>query len=155
VTELNEAGLQAAAAEMGDDDGEGYHDRAAGVIQAYFEHAEVDTKKRLHPTDRSKHLSGHTVKFVVGGVEGYLTMNDFYDGSPGEIFLHGIGKEGSTVSGLLDLVAILISVALQYGVPLKQITKFMKGMNFEPKDEYFTSIPDLLANYLEERYGEK
>lgn len=161
MSDLNEAGLSAAEATIlnglpgGPTTRELKQAMARQVIEAYFEHAEIDTKQRLHPTDRSKHLAGHTIKFVVGGVEGYITTNTFPDGSLGEIFLHGVGKEGSTVTGLMDLVAILISVALQYGVPLTQITKFMKGMNFEPKDEYYSSIPDYIGNYLEDRYAQE
>lgn len=158
MADLNEAGLSAAEAyvmNMPHNRGPTISSQVAReVLEAYFEHAEIDTKERLHPTDRSKHISGHTVKFVVGGIEGYITMNDFHDGRPGEIFLHGVGKAGSTVTGLMDLVAILLSVSLQYGVPLQQMTKFMKGMNFEPRDENYSSIPDFIGRYLEERYGQ-
>lgn len=162
MVDLNEAGLSAAEAVLINQIGslppgttrEDTPRIARETIESYFEHAEIGTKRRLHPTDRSKYLSGHTVKFVVGGVEGYITMNDFHDGRPGEIFLHGIGKAGSTVTGLMDLVAILISVALQYGVPLPQLTKFMVGMDFEPRDEEYSSIPDFIGRYLEERYGQ-
>lgn len=157
MADLNEAGLSAAEAALMNNVTL-YRDTAPkvakAVIESYFEHAEVDTRQRLHPTDRSKYLSGHTAKFIVGGFEGYITMNDFPDGRPGEIFLHGIGKDGTLATGLMDLVAVLISIALQYGVPLHQITKFMVGMDFEPKDEQYSSIPDFLGRYLEERYGQ-
>lgn len=160
MTKLNEAGLSAAREALNRGNPGSRHiseggdmDWAEAVVEAYFEQAEIDTKERLHPTDRSKHLEGYTTKFIVGGVEGYITLNDFHDGRLGEIFLHGVGKEGSTVTGLMDLVAILISVSLQYGVPLPQLTKFMKGMNFEPKDRDYSSIPDYIGHYLEGRYG--
>lgn len=148
MAELNEEGLEAAQTVSSYP-----NSTTQDVIEAYFENAKVDTKRRLHPVDRDAHLEGHTLKFVVGGVEGYLTMNAFPDGQLGEVFIHGVGKQGSTVTGLMDLVAILISVALQYGVPLLQITKFMKGMKFEPRDEYYDSIPDYIGNYLEDRYA--
>ena len=150
---LNEAGLQAAAEAMGNDDGEGYHNNAAAVIEAYFEHAEIDTRRRLHPADRSEHLEGHTKKFEIGGIEGYITVNCFPNGQPGEIFFHGVGKEGSTVRGFMELAAIFMSVGLQYGVPLEQFTKFMVGMDFEPKDSEYSSIPDHIGRYLRKRYG--
>lgn len=164
MAKLNEAGLSAAEAyvmNMRHSRGTGISSQVAReILESYFEHAEVDTKKRLHPEGRHEHLEGWTHKFVVGNVEGYITTNSFPDGSPGEVFLHGIGKQGSTVMGLMDLVAILISVALQYGVPLKQITKFMIGMDFEPKgttDNWTipeaSSLPDYIARYLEEQYG--
>ena len=61
-----------------------------------------------------------THKFNVGGHEGYLTIGLYEDGTPGEIFLR-MAKEGSTISGLMDSFATAISLALQYGVPLKDL----------------------------------
>ena len=59
-----------------------------------------------------------THKFSIGGHEGYITVGMFEDGSPGEIFIT-MAKEGSTISGLMDSMAVAISLTLQYGVPLK------------------------------------
>lgn len=70
-------------------------------------------------------------KFSVGGNEGYLHIGQFADGTPGELFIR-ISKQGSTISGLLDGLGILTSMALQYGVPLSAIVSKMAGTRFEP-----------------------
>jgi ribonucleoside-diphosphate reductase alpha chain len=72
-----------------------------------------------------------THKFSIAGHEGYLTVGMFDDGSPGEIFLV-MAKEGSTISGLMDAFATSISLALQYGVPLKALIDKFSHMRFEP-----------------------
>ena len=72
-----------------------------------------------------------THKFAVGEQEGYLTVGLYEDGTPGEIFVK-IAKEGSTVSGLMDTVALLTSVSLQYGVPLEDLARKLKNTRFEP-----------------------
>src|SRR5688500_3398119 len=72
-----------------------------------------------------------THKFNVGGHEGYLTIGMYEDGTPGEIFLR-MSKEGSTISGLMDSFATAISLALQYGVPLKDLVNKFSHLRFEP-----------------------
>lgn len=72
-----------------------------------------------------------THKFTVAGHEGYLTVGMYEDGSPGEIFLV-MAKEGSVVSGLMDSYATAISMALQYGVPLKVLIDKFSHTRFEP-----------------------
>lgn len=72
-----------------------------------------------------------THKFSVGGHEGYITVGMFEDGSPGEIFLV-MSKEGTVVSGLMDSFATAISMALQYGVPLKVLIDKFSHTRFEP-----------------------
>jgi ribonucleoside-diphosphate reductase alpha chain len=66
----------------------------------------------------------------VGEQEGYLTVGLYEDGRPGEIFVK-IAKEGSTVSGLMDTVALLTSVSMQYGVPLEDLARKLKNTRFE------------------------
>src|SRR5215470_589612 len=72
-----------------------------------------------------------THKFSVGGHEGYLTVGLYNDGLPGEIFIT-MAKEGSTVSGLMDSFATAVSLALQYGVPLKVLCDKFSHTRFEP-----------------------
>jgi ribonucleoside-diphosphate reductase alpha chain len=72
-----------------------------------------------------------THKFSIAGHEGYITVGMFEDGTPGEIFLV-MAKEGSTISGLMDAFATSISLALQYGVPLKALIDKFSHMRFEP-----------------------
>ena len=79
-------------------------------------------------------------KFSIGGHEGYIHVGLYEDGSPGEVFLR-MNKEGSVISGLMDSVAILTSVALQYGVPLESLVNKFSHVRFEPSG--FTSNSDI------------
>jgi len=72
-----------------------------------------------------------THKFSISGHEGYITVGLYEDGTPGEIFIT-MSKEGSTISGLMDGFATAISLALQYGVPLKVLVDKFSHMRFEP-----------------------
>ena len=78
--------------------------------------------------------------FSVGGQEGYLTVGLYADGVPGEIFIT-MSKEGSTVSGLMDCFATAVSLALQYGVPLKVLCQKFSHTRFEPSG--FTGNPQI------------
>jgi ribonucleoside-diphosphate reductase alpha chain len=95
-----------------------------------------------------------THKFSVGGHEGYLTVGLYDDGMPGEIFIT-MAKEGSTVSGLMDSFATAVSLALQYGVPLKVLCDKFSHTRFEPsgwssKREigYAKSLMDYIFRWL-------
>jgi ribonucleoside-diphosphate reductase alpha chain len=81
-----------------------------------------------------------THKFSVAGHEGYITVGMYPDGTPGEIFIT-MSKEGSTLSGLMDAFATAISLALQYGVPLKVLVDKFSHMRFEPSG--YTNNPDI------------
>jgi ribonucleoside-diphosphate reductase alpha chain len=72
-----------------------------------------------------------THKFDVGGHEGYITVGLYPDGSPGEVFIT-MAKEGSTIGGLMDTIATLVSVALQYGVPVDSLVRKFEHVRFEP-----------------------
>ncbi len=72
-----------------------------------------------------------THKFDVAGHEGYITVGLYDDGSPGEVFIT-MAKEGSTIGGLMDTVATLVSVALQYGVPVESLVRKFEHVRFEP-----------------------
>ncbi len=81
-----------------------------------------------------------THKFSIGGHEGYMTVGMYDDGSPGELFVV-MAKEGSVVSGLMDSFATSISMALQYGVPLRVLCDKFSHTRFEPSG--FTGNPDI------------
>ncbi|MCH8814440.1 MAG: vitamin B12-dependent ribonucleotide reductase [Chloroflexi bacterium] len=72
-----------------------------------------------------------THKFAIEGHEGYITAGLYDDGKPGEIWLT-MAKEGSTLSGMMDAFATSISLALQYGVPLRDLVNKFSHMRFEP-----------------------
>ena len=74
-----------------------------------------------------------THKFSIAGHEGYITAGKYEDGSVGEIFLTDIGKEGSTMRGLMNAFATAISIGLQYGVPLEVFVRKFSYMRFEPE----------------------
>jgi ribonucleoside-diphosphate reductase alpha chain len=95
-----------------------------------------------------------THKFSVGAHEGYLTVGLYEEGQPGEIFIT-MAKEGSTVSGLMDSFATAVSLALQYGVPLKVLCDKFSHMRFEPSGwtnnpeiRYAKSIMDYIFRWL-------
>ncbi len=99
-----------------------------------------------------------THKFRVGEQEGYVTVGLYDDGSPGEIFVN-ISKEGSTIRGLMDSVAVLTSVALQYGVPLQNLVEKFRGVHFEPagltgdpRIPTASSLVDYIFRWLEVRF---
>jgi len=81
-----------------------------------------------------------THKFSIAGHEGYLTVGQYPDGSPGEIFVR-MAKEGSVVCGLMDAFATMTSLALQYGVPLEVLVAKFSHTRFEPSG--FTTNPDI------------
>jgi ribonucleoside-diphosphate reductase alpha chain len=81
-----------------------------------------------------------THKFDIAGHEGYITVGMYEDEQPGEIFIT-MSKEGSTISGLMDSFATAISMALQYGVPLRVLVDKFSHMRFEPSG--FTKNPDI------------
>jgi ribonucleoside-diphosphate reductase alpha chain len=96
----------------------------------------------LHPIRRKlpDERRALTHKFSINGHEGYITVGLYDDGQPGEIFLT-MAKEGSTISGLMDAFATSISLALQYGVPLKALVDKFTHMRYEPSG--FTKNPEI------------
>jgi ribonucleoside-diphosphate reductase alpha chain len=103
---------------------------------------------------------GLTHKFSVGGHDGYLTVGLYDDGTPGEIFLV-MAKEGSVVSGLVNVFSTSVSMALQYGVPLSVLCDKFSHTRFEPSG--FTgnpeipmaaSITDYVFRWLRGRFGD-
>lgn len=81
-----------------------------------------------------------THKFEVAQHEGYITVGFYDDGRPGEVFIK-IAKHGSTISGLLDTIAVLTSLALQYGVPIEVLARKFEFTRFEPAG--WTKNPEL------------
>ncbi len=94
-----------------------------------------------------------TFSFHVADSHGYMTVGEYEDGSPGEIFV-SIAKQGSTLRGIMDAFAISMSHGLQYGVPLKSYVKSFTSMSFAPAG--ITDDPDIrtassLVDYLSRR----
>ncbi len=83
-------------------------------------------RRKLPPVRNSR-----TYKFQIADLEGYFTVGEYDDGTPGELFI-SVSKQGSTLSGLMDSFAISVSHGLQFGVPLKSYVKTMRGTSFAP-----------------------
>jgi len=75
--------------------------------------------------------TSRTYKFQIADLEGYFTVGEYEDGTPGELFI-SVSKQGSTLSGLMDSFAISVSHGLQFGVPLKSYVKTLRGTSFAP-----------------------
>ena len=102
-----------------------------------------------------------THKFSIAGHEGYITAGKYEDGSVGEIFLTDIGKEGSTLRGMMNAFATAISIGLQYGVPLETFVKKFSYMRFDPEGitgnpeiPFAKSMPDYIMRWLASRFIE-
>jgi ribonucleoside-diphosphate reductase alpha chain len=125
---------------------------AAAVSKAL---AEAGPKRKRMPRERQS----ITHKFSIGGHEGYITAGMYEDGSVGEIFLTDIGKEGSTLRGMMNSFATAISIALQYGVPLETLVQKFSYMRFEPEGitgnpeiPFAKSMPDYIMRWLASRF---
>jgi ribonucleoside-diphosphate reductase alpha chain len=100
-----------------------------------------------------------THKFSIAGHEGYITAGMYEDGTVGEIFLTDIGKEGSTLRGMMNAFATGISIALQYGVPLETLVRKYSYMRFDPEGAttnpeipFAKSMPDYIMRWLCSRF---
>ena len=118
-------------------------------------HADGPPAVRRRLPDERHSLTHH---FSVGGQEGYVTVGLYEDGLPGELFIR-MAKEGSTVSGLMDSFATAVSLALQYGVPMRVLCDKFSHTRFEPsgwsgnpKIGYAKSLTDYLFRWLELRF---
>jgi ribonucleoside-diphosphate reductase alpha chain len=117
--------------------------------------AQAPPKRRRMPRERQS----ITHKFSIGGHEGYITAGMYDDGTVGEIFLTDIGKEGSTLRGMMNSFATAISIALQYGVPLETLVRKFSYMRFEPEGmtsnpeiPFAKSMPDYIMRWLASRF---
>ena len=116
---------------------------------------EIGPKRKRMPRERQS----LTHKFSIGGHEGYITAGMYEDGTVGEIFLTDIGKEGSTLRGMMNAFATAISISLQYGVPLETLVQKFSYMRFEPEGitnnpeiPFAKSMPDYIMRWLASRF---
>ena len=116
---------------------------------------EAGPRRKRMPRERQS----ITHKFSIGGHEGYITAGMYEDGTVGEIFLTDIGKEGSTLRGMMNSFATAISIALQYGVPLETLVQKFSYMRFEPEGitanpeiPFAKSMPDYIMRWLASRF---
>jgi ribonucleoside-diphosphate reductase alpha chain len=134
---------------------------APASSEAEIEQAVIDALAKAPPKRRRmpRERQSITHKFSIGGHEGYITAGKYEDGSIGEIFLTDIGKEGSTLRGMMNSFATAISIALQYGVPLETLVRKFSYMRFEPEGmtsnpeiPFAKSMPDYIMRWLASRF---
>ncbi len=134
---------------------------AALDIQAEIDKAVTDALAKVGPKRRKmpRERQSITHKFSIGGHEGYITAGMYEDGTIGEIFLTDIGKEGSTLRGMMNSFATAISLSLQYGVPLETLVRKFSYMRFEPEGmtsnpeiPFSKSMPDYIMRWLASRF---
>ena len=106
-------------------------------VERIVEHVIVQEPVRQKLPRRRK---SQTFSFRVADCHGYVTVGEFEDGRPGEVFLK-VAKQGSTLAGIMDAFAISVSLGLQYGVPLQAFAEKFTNMRFEPAG--MTDDPDL------------
>jgi ribonucleoside-diphosphate reductase alpha chain len=130
----------------------------APAIQLPFEPVQHELFARAQREKMPVERASITHKFSVGGHEGYVTVGMYEDGRPGEVFIK-MSKEGSTLSGVMDGLALTLSMGLQYGVPLKVLVDKLVNTRFEPSGitanpniRFVSSVLDYLARWLGGRF---
>jgi ribonucleoside-diphosphate reductase alpha chain len=135
------------ASKKGDDDVDtGMTTEGAGsidkIIEKIVEKVVYEPVRQKLPRTRVS----RTFEFRVADCKGFVTVGEYEDGRPGEIFVR-VSKQGSTLAGIMDAFAISVSHGLQYGVPLRSFIDAFTGMRFEPAG--MTDDPDIrIANSL-------
>jgi ribonucleoside-diphosphate reductase alpha chain len=131
---------------------------AEAVVAAVVEPMQRELFARAQREKMPAERSSVTHKFSVGGHEGYITVGLYEDGRPGEVFIK-MSKEGSTLSGVMDGLALTISIGLQYGVPLKVFVDKLLNTRFEPSGitanpniRFVSSVLDYIARWLGGRF---
>jgi ribonucleoside-diphosphate reductase alpha chain len=130
-------------------------------VEAVVEEAVSKALKEAGPRRKRMPRTRQSIthKFSIAGHEGYITAGTYEDGSVGEIFLTDIGKEGSTLRGMMNSFATAISIALQYGVPLETLVQKFSYMRFDPEGitgnpeiPFAKSMPDYIMRWLASRF---
>jgi ribonucleoside-diphosphate reductase alpha chain len=117
--------------------------KAKGADKAYSADDVAEVVKVIERPVRKrlpKSRPSRTTSFTVGGAEGYMTAGSYPDDGLGEVFLK-LGKQGSTLAGVMDAFSMAISISLQYGVPLETYVSKFTNMKFEPAG--LTDDPDV------------
>jgi len=136
-------------------------DEVDALIEKAVEEAVVKAKSETGPARHRmpRERQSITHKFNIGGHEGYITAGMYEDGTIGEIFITDVGKEGSTLRGMMNSFATAISIALQYGVPLETLVQKFAYMRFEPEGitqnpeiPFAKSMPDYIMRWLASRF---
>src|SRR5579864_2647519 len=131
---------------------------AAAAIAGAVDSAQRELFPRMQREKMPVERDSVTHKFSVGGHEGYITVGKYDDGRVGEVFIK-MSKEGSTLSGIMDGLALTISLGLQYGVPLKVFVDKLLNTRFEPSGitanpniRFVSSVLDYIARWMGGRF---
>jgi len=134
--------------------------KKAGAVEK-IEIKEMEITKRALRRKLNEERQSITHKFAIAGHEGYFTVGLYDDGTPGELFIK-MSKEGSTLSGIMDALALSISLNLQYGVPLEVLISKFTHSRFEPSGmtsnkeiPIVKSIMDYLGRWLAVKFLDK
>jgi ribonucleoside-diphosphate reductase alpha chain len=109
-------------------------DAGAAAASPAVQYVERIVEKVVHTADRERlprRRKSYTFTFRVADCEGYVTVGEYDDGRPGEVFMK-VSKQGSTLAGIMDAFSISVSLGLQHGVPLKTYVQKYTNMRFEP-----------------------
>jgi hypothetical protein len=120
--------------------------QATQVVERIVEKIVREPSRTKLPRTRTS----RTFEFRVADCKGFVTVGEYDDGRPGEIFVR-VSKQGSTLAGIMDAFAISVSHGLQYGVPLRSFVEAFTGMRFEPAgmtDDPEIRIANSLMDYL-------
>jgi len=130
------------ASKKGDDEVDDSVSTATQVIERVVEKIVYEPVRQKLPRTRVS----RTFEFRVADCKGFVTVGEYEDGRPGEVFVR-VSKQGSTLAGIMDAFAISVSHGLQYGVPLRSFIEAFSGMRFEPAG--MTDDPDIrIANSI-------
>ena len=135
---------------------EGTEEKApATVVEAVESMSDRIIVKGAVRREMPKTRAAKTFSFTVADSHGYMTIGEYDDGTPGEIFVN-VSKQGSTLRGILDAFAISLSHGLQFGVPLKDYVKSFTSMSFAPSG--ITDDPEIrtassIIDYIARRLG--
>jgi ribonucleoside-diphosphate reductase alpha chain len=147
----------AAALAAGGEASTGAANPGAQVVERIVEKVVYEPIRNKLPRTRSS----RTFEFRVADCKGFVTVGEYEDGRPGEIFVR-VSKQGSTLAGIMDAFAIGLSMGLQYGVPLEAyIEKFTNvrfepaGMTDDPDIRFATSLVDYIFRRLAVEYVDK
>ncbi|WP_297747247.1 vitamin B12-dependent ribonucleotide reductase [uncultured Tessaracoccus sp.] len=127
-------------------DGKKQSESAKEVEEKIVEKVVYRPKRERLPKSRMS----RTTSFSVSGAEGYMTSSSYDDGRLGEVFLR-LGKQGSTLSGVMDAFSIAVSIGLQYGVPLESFVQKFTNLKFEPAgmtDDQDIRIAQSIMDYI-------
>jgi ribonucleoside-diphosphate reductase alpha chain len=119
------------------------HTVAGAAVEPQVQYVDRIVERVVHTADRERlprRRKSYTFTFRVADCEGYVTVGEYDDGRPGEVFMK-VSKQGSTLAGIMDAFSISVSLGLQHGVPLKTYVQKYTNMRFEPAG--MTDDPDI------------